>query len=566
MRVGKDLLDMLMHYVRQYRGFFHLQLGVDYVVINSPEAAEGAPRVRVRVEAYYSADVDALPDTGADISVGGIQFLDDMNEFPENLLPPNEHPKAADGATVKSIGVLPHSAADALSRNPIEHPNEDDECGEDATTSCIQSIVISELKAHDVDISLKEVREAAAADHEFQLLAEVIRNGFPDSTKWHKRRKMLTPAFHFTILDQFMDVFNEQSQVLVAKLKDTGGQRVNVFPFITKATLDIICEATMGVQIKAQDGARTDYVQAVYDMGEVVFFRFMRPWLRNDLVFRLSSLYKVQKDSLKLLHGFTDSVIRTRREELSKATSCDGGAVTDEAGEFLHSKKKRRAFLDLLLHSTIDGRPLSDADIREEVDTFMFEGHDTTSAGTNWALYNLGRNPDVQQKVYDELVEVLGDQQRPLTRDDLPKLRYLEMVIKETLRLFPPVPMIGRRLNSDTVIDGYPIPGSCNVGLLVYAIHRDPVHWPDPERFDPERFSPENSKGRHPYSYVPFSAGPRNCIGQKFALMEEKVLLASVVRTFHVTSHDSLDTIKLRPDVILRLEGGLFLSFTPRNQ
>ncbi|KAF0288100.1 hypothetical protein FJT64_000179 [Amphibalanus amphitrite] len=143
----------------------------------------GAPRVRVRVEAYYSADVDALPDTGADISVGGIQFLDDMNEFPENLLPPNEHPKAADGATVKSIGVLPHSAADALSRNPIEHPNEDDECGEDATTSCIQSIVISELKAHDVDISLKEVREAAAADHEFQLLAEVIRNGFPDSPR-----------------------------------------------------------------------------------------------------------------------------------------------------------------------------------------------------------------------------------------------------------------------------------------------------------------------------------------------------------------------------------------------
>ncbi|XP_043208338.1 cytochrome P450 4V2-like isoform X3 [Amphibalanus amphitrite] len=442
---------MLMHYVRQYRGFFHLQLGVDYVVINSPEAAE----------VIFSS---------------------------------NQHIQKGE---------------------------------------------------------------------EYESLEPWLGTGLLTSTgtKWHKRRKMLTPAFHFTILDQFMDVFNEQSQVLVAKLKDTGGQRVNVFPFITKATLDIICEATMGVQIKAQDGARTDYVQAVYDMGEVVFFRFMRPWLRNDLVFRLSSLYKVQKDSLKLLHGFTDSVIRTRREELSKATSCDGGAVTDEAG-----KKKRRAFLDLLLHSTIDGRPLSDADIREEVDTFMFEGHDTTSAGTNWALYNLGRNPDVQQKVYDELVEVLGDQQRPLTRDDLPKLRYLEMVIKETLRLFPPVPMIGRRLNSDTVIDGYPIPGSCNVGLLVYAIHRDPVHWPDPERFDPERFSPENSKGRHPYSYVPFSAGPRNCIGQKFALMEEKVLLASVVRTFHVTSHDSLDTIKLRPDVILRLEGGLFLSFTPRDQ
>ncbi|XP_037071103.1 cytochrome P450 4c3-like [Pollicipes pollicipes] len=206
-------------------------------------------------------------------------------------------------------------------------------------------------------------------------------------SKWHKRRKMLTPAFHFSILDQFMTAFNEQSKVLVSKLRETNGQRTDVFPYITKATLDIICEATMGVQIKAQQGARSDYVRAVYRMGEISFFRFLKPWLRSDFLFRRTSLYQSQQECLKLLHGFTDSVIQSRREELSKSKDASETPQTSPQG------RKRLALLDLLLASTIDGQPLSDADIREEVDTFMFEGHDTTSAGANWTLYNLGRHP-----------------------------------------------------------------------------------------------------------------------------------------------------------------------------
>lgn len=184
--------------------------------------------------------------------------------------------------------------------------------------------------------------------------------------------------------------------------------------------------------------------------------------------------------------------------------------------------KKRLAFLDLLLEM-VDKGTLTLQDVREEVDTFMFEGHDTTSAGMNWALQMLGSHPEYQAKVHQELDQVFGDDDdRDIRFDDLKNLNYLEMFIKEALRLYPSVPMFGRTLHEDCEINGFMVPASTQLLIIPFAVHRDPKHWPDPEIFDPDRFLPENSVGRHPFAYLPFSAGARNCIGQRFALMEEK--------------------------------------------
>ncbi|EPY85615.1 hypothetical protein CB1_000362018, partial [Camelus ferus] len=181
--------------------------------------------------------------------------------------------------------------------------------------------------------------------------------------------------------------------------------------------------------------------------------------------------------------------------------------------DFPTRKNKCRAFLDLLLNVTDDeGNKLSHEEIREEVDTFMFEGHDTTAAAVNWSLYLLGSYPEVQKKVDNELEEIFGKSDRPATLEDLKKLKYLECVIKESLRLFPPVPFFARNLNEDCDVGGYKIVKGSQVIIVPYALHRDPRYFPDPEEFVPERFLPENSKGRHSYAYVPFSAGPRNCI------------------------------------------------------
>jgi cytochrome P450 family 4 len=156
---------------------------------------------------------------------------------------------------------------------------------------------------------------------------------------------------------------------------------------------------------------------------------------------------KRQDVLLKILHSFTDDVIVSRREELMRGGG-ENNSMTHDQDDI--GVKKKMAFLDVLLQSTINGKPLTNMDIREEVDTFMFEGHDTTSSGIAFCLYNLAKHPEAQKKAYDEIRNVIGDDlDSPVSIKLLNDLNYLEMVIKETLRLYPSVPMYGRKIQEN---------------------------------------------------------------------------------------------------------------------
>ncbi|XP_046655354.1 cytochrome P450 4C1-like [Daphnia pulicaria] len=403
---------------------------------------------------------------------------------------------------------------------------------------------------------------------EYNFLQPWLATGLLTSTgsKWHKRRKLLTPTFHFKILEDFIHVFNEQSAVLVEKLGEKVGQDFDIFPFITRCTLDVICETAMGRHVDAQNNTDSEYVEAVYKMTRIVQTRQTRPWLQPDWLFRLFPMASEQSRCLSILHGFTDQVIRERKIEFNQRNKeQQTGSLKQEDEEFL-LKKPRLAFLDLLIEASQDGKVLSDLDIREEVDTFMFEGHDTTAAAITWSLFLIGNHSEVQEKVSEELTRVFGDSDRPVTMADLSELKYLECCIKEALRLYPSVPLMARELMEDTTICGYDIPVGSTLMIVPFIVHRDPTYFPDPESFKPERFFPENIQGRHPYAYVPFSAGPRNCIGQKFAQMEEKVILASVLRRFHVKSLDKPGDISFLVELILRPRDGIRLHLTPKMQ
>jgi cytochrome P450 family 4 len=169
------------------------------------------------------------------------------------------------------------------------------------------------------------------------------------------------------------------------------------------------------------------------------------------------------------------------------------------------------ALLDVLLKSTIDGKPLTNEEIQEEVDTFTFEGHETVTTTISFVLYLLSHHPEIQQKVYEEIQAETG---KSLTYNSLQSLKYTESVIKETLRLFPPVPIYSRRIEEDLEIDGRVIPANSNLNLLAYVIHKDPRYFPEPEKFIPERFDDLKYTVENQYVFVPFSAGPRNCIGE----------------------------------------------------
>jgi cytochrome P450 family 4 subfamily V len=223
------------------------------------------------------------------------------------------------------------------------------------------------------------------------------------------------------------------------------------------------------------------------------------------------------------------------------------------------------AFLDLLINMA-ENDQLTFTDICDEVNTFMFEGHDTTATGMNWALHLLGCYPDIQEKVHQELDAVFGDDPRDVSFDDLKSLPYLECCLKESLRLFPSVPMFARTLGEDATIAGRVITNNTQVVIIPYMVHRDPKHWTDPELYNPDRFLAANSNGRHPYAYLPFSAGARNCIGQRFALMEEKTMMAWILRYFKVKSVHRRDQIRPKGELILRPSEGVHVELELRRK
>ena len=182
-----------------------------------------------------------------------------------------------------------------------------------------------------------------------------------------------------------------------------------------------------------------------------------------------------------------------------------------------------------------------------------------------WALWCLAHNPQCQEKIFEELDNVFGDSDRDITMDDLKNVKYLERCIKEGLRLRPSVPNFTRIVEEDIDIgknisfrcliisDGTFVPRGCTIVICPMVIHMNESVWGENcEVYNPDNFSDENSSKRHPYAYIPFSAGPRNCIGQKFALMEEKTVLAWFFRRYKLTpSMEFLDNLPL-PEVILR--------------
>lgn len=253
------------------------------------------------------------------------------------------------------------------------------------------------------------------------------------------------------------------------------------------------------------------------------------------------------------IHEYTSGIISTRIQQ-------------KKAENLAQKPANRLAFLDLLIDArTEDGKGLSSQGIQEEVDGFMFAGHDTGSSATTWAIYLLGRHPAIQDRVVEELDSVFGDdRERPATTDDLKKLTYLEQVIKETMRMYPPAIMITREAVEDCTVQGYTIPKGCQCLIFALVIHHNPEVWPDPDKFDPDRFSKENSEGRNPFAYMPFSAGFRNCIGQRFAYQELKVVLSSFLRNYRVVAHDDPATLPVNVMMVLHPTNPLDMTITRR--
>ena len=391
-----------------------------------------------------------------------------------------------------------------------------------------------------------------------------------DGEKWYRNRRLLTPAFHFQILKPYVEVYNSCLEVMLTKWSESvkRNEPIELFDSVSLLSLDVVMQCALTFKSDCQRvSIKHPYIKAVCDMVQLSTDRFMNPLYHSNWLYALTpSGYRTRK-ACKIFHDHSTAIIRERKHILGLDTR-QRATMAPQHDELLENVSETRRYLDFLdiLLTTVDedGNGLSDREIRDEVDTFMFEGHDTTTSGISWTLYCLAKYPEHQSKVREEVRNVLMGREW-LTYDDLKDLKYTQWCIKEAMRLYPPVFQVYRRSSEDIVLDGHLVPKNTQLGIFIYMIHHHPDVWENPEKFDPLRFHPSNAEKRHPYAYIPFSAGPRNCIGQYFAMNEEKIVVGTVVNRF-VLSLVKGHKVEMVPRVVLRTKNGIKLNLQPTTE
>ncbi|XP_070553367.1 cytochrome P450 4F5-like [Ptychodera flava] len=395
----------------------------------------------------------------------------------------------------------------------------------------------------------------------FAVIREWIGDGLLASTgaKWKRNRRLLTPVFHFDMLTPYVKVYNQCVHIMLNKWKDCNEtEAIEVFENISLLTLDVILKCLFSMESNCQlQGEENDYIIGVRRIALQIQIR-----LRDIFEFLFGKTYflylssdgRKWTETLDLLHGYS-RVLINHKKKMRTTKQIPGHA-------------EYRDFLDTLLDARDeDGKGLTDQEIQDEVDTFMFEGHDTTASGISWFLYNLARHPEYQQRCREEIDGILDKKGKDeLDWNDMNKIPYLTMCLKESLRIHSPVPVTSRRLrHTYQFSDGKIVHPGTIVFFAIGSLHRNPHVWENPDVYDPMRFSTENSKNRHSYAFMPFSAGPRNCIGQRFAMDEMKVVAGMILRYFEL-SVEGCTTPRRQLGMVLRAENGIHIKFKPRKR
>ena len=378
--------------------------------------------------------------------------------------------------------------------------------------------------------------------------------------QWHRHRRLLTPAFHYSVLKGYVSGGKNCLETFIEKWTASATKGAPVFAFhdVAQLSLDVLMKCVFSSETNCQQLAtQHPYVKAVDDLVSLSFTRAKNPLYMIEFVYFLSAEGKHFKRACDIAHGYADDLIRKRRQVLG----LDSGRQNEDSRDRVLEETKSQKYLDflniLLTAEDEDGNGLTDKEIRDEVDTFMFGGYHTITSGMSWALYCLGQHPEHQEKIREEVRSILMGREW-LEYDDLKDLKYTTWCIKEALRLYPPLSYFARTSIEDTELDGHVIPKGVTVLADLIQIQRNSDTWENPNEYNPLRFHPSNAEGRHPYAFMPFSIGSRNCIGQHFALDEERVVIASVINRFEI-SLDETHEVELEPRSILHAKNDIKL-------
>ena len=372
---------------------------------------------------------------------------------------------------------------------------------------------------------------------DYRVLSQYLGDGLAtsDGELWAKQRRLIQPFFGHKNLARFDQGINALTSYLVDEWAELPREEIVWLDRdMRRLTLRTAGVTMLGLDIEPHIDELNRIVDVVNRQPRDLKARMtLVPW------FPTPHNFKMQR-ALKQLDRIVFGLIEARQRG-------------PEGDDILYHLVQE--------HGASAGSTSSRRQTRDEIVTFMISGNATTATALAWTLHLIATNPDVQAQLAENLADRLSG--APATTADLPRIPYLQRVVQEALRLYPPIWCYTRRSEQEHEFGDYTLPAKAHVGVLVYALHRHPEFWPDPERFDPDRFHPSRSKNRHFYSYLPFAAGPRTCVGGGLAMLQIQLVLAQILQRFRI--HPLPDhPVEPVARVTLEPRNGIPVTLTPR--
>jgi cytochrome P450 len=399
-----------------------------------------------------------------------------------------------------------------------------------ADPACIEEILVKKA-------------DAFRKDRTSRLLSRVVGNGLlvNEGDSWRRQRRLLQPAFHHRQLQAYAAVMTGAIERSAASWQP--GQVRNVHEDMMAVTLNIVAETLFGADVSADAGHIGRIIsELMEEFGRILGLaaRFQPPaWVPTPTNRRFqASARKVDQVIL--------GIIEARRRRPTHPPDSDGA---DD-------------LLSLLIRARDeDGSRMTDAQVRDEAVTLFLAGHETTALALTYSLYLLATHPECQARLADELGRVLGGRAPGL--GDLESLKYTDAVVLEAMRLYPPAWVMARQALTDVEIGGFHFGKGAELVMSPWVLHRDPRNFDAPEAFRPERWQSDLAQRLPRFAYFPFGGGPRVCIGNRFAMMEAKLVLAAAIQRFRFEVTPATE-LTLLPSVTLRPRHGLRLRLAAR--
>lgn len=347
-----------------------------------------------------------------------------------------------------------------------------------------------------------------------------------EGNPWRKQRRLIQPAFHHERIATYGEAMVTHTERMIAAWQDGDARDIHVE--MMRLTLEIVAEELFEVELAAERDRFSTAVNTLLELstgGRML----LPPVLRMVPTRGNVAYYHAARKLDEIVYG----LIRKQRD--------DGGDSKGLLSALLQMRDE-------------NGQPMPDEQVRDEVMTLLLAGHETTAVALSWTWYLMAEHPEVEEKLWAELRGVLNGRS-PGPRD-LPNLPYAERVIKEAMRLYPPIWAMVRKPVKDCEIGGYRVPAGAAVLMSQWVMHRDARFYPEPERFDPDRWTEERAKGLPKFAYFPFGGGPRICIGAAFAMMEAVLILATVAQRYQVRVAEGY-VAEPMPSITLRPKGGI---------